>query len=238
MQSLIHGNFDGGVRTKVYALVGAAAAIATAVGPLLGGFITTYLSWRVGFLLEAVVIAVVLSGITGSCATCRTPGRAASTSAARSCRCWGWAASCSGSSCGRRAGSRWGRCWRSARSRWRDWCAGSYAASVRGKPSLIDPDLFRSVHFRTGITGQFCSSRSDSAARSSRCRSTCRWCSSTTRWRPDCRSPRSRSPCSRSRSSPGSGWASAGRAASSGAGCTPLSLGPCWWTGPQPSARR
>jgi MFS family permease len=33
------------------------------VGPLLGGFITTYLSWRVAFALEAVVIAIVLSGI-------------------------------------------------------------------------------------------------------------------------------------------------------------------------------
>jgi EmrB/QacA subfamily drug resistance transporter len=63
MQSLIHGNFEGAARTKVYALVGAAAAIAAAVGPLLGGFITTFLSWRVGFLLEAVIIAVVLSGI-------------------------------------------------------------------------------------------------------------------------------------------------------------------------------
>jgi EmrB/QacA subfamily drug resistance transporter len=63
MQSLIHGNFEGEARTKVYALVGASAAIATAVGPLLGGFITTYLSWRIAFLLEVVVIAVVLSGI-------------------------------------------------------------------------------------------------------------------------------------------------------------------------------
>jgi EmrB/QacA subfamily drug resistance transporter len=63
MQSLIHGNFDGAARTKVYALVGASAAIAAAVGPLLGGVITTFLSWRVGFLLEAVIIAVVLSGI-------------------------------------------------------------------------------------------------------------------------------------------------------------------------------
>ena len=63
MQSLIHGNFEGAARTKVYALVGAAAAIAAAVGPLLGGFITTFLSWRVGFLLEVVIIAVVLSGI-------------------------------------------------------------------------------------------------------------------------------------------------------------------------------
>ena len=63
MQSLIHGNFQGAAQKRVYALVGAAAAIAAAVGPLLGGFITTYLSWRVGFLLEVVVIAVVLSGI-------------------------------------------------------------------------------------------------------------------------------------------------------------------------------
>src|SRR3954447_16536648 len=63
MQSLIHGNFTGAAQRRVYALVGASAAIAAAVGPLLGGFITTYLSWRVGFLLEVVVIAVVLSGM-------------------------------------------------------------------------------------------------------------------------------------------------------------------------------
>src|SRR3954465_382163 len=63
MQSLIHGNFSGTAQKKVYALVGASAAIAAAVGPLLGGFITTFLSWRVGFLLEVVVIAVVLSGM-------------------------------------------------------------------------------------------------------------------------------------------------------------------------------
>jgi EmrB/QacA subfamily drug resistance transporter len=63
MQSLIHGNFEGAAQRKVYALVGAAAAVAAAVGPLLGGFITTYLSWRVAFAGEAVIIAVVLSGI-------------------------------------------------------------------------------------------------------------------------------------------------------------------------------
>jgi EmrB/QacA subfamily drug resistance transporter len=63
MQALIHGNFAGPAQAKVYALVGASAAIAAAVGPLIGGFITSYLSWRVGFLLEVVIIAVVLSGI-------------------------------------------------------------------------------------------------------------------------------------------------------------------------------
>ena len=63
MQSLIHGNFEGAAQRKVYALVGASAAIAAAIGPLVGGFITTFLSWRVAFGLEAVVILVVLSGI-------------------------------------------------------------------------------------------------------------------------------------------------------------------------------
>ena len=63
MQSLIHGNFQGAAQTRAYALVGAAAAIAAAVGPLLGGFLTTFLSWRVGFLLEDLVIVVVLTGL-------------------------------------------------------------------------------------------------------------------------------------------------------------------------------
>jgi EmrB/QacA subfamily drug resistance transporter len=63
MQSLIHGNFSGAAQKQAYAMIGAAAAIAAAVGPLLGGFVTTYLSWRVGFALEVVIIAVVLSQI-------------------------------------------------------------------------------------------------------------------------------------------------------------------------------
>src|SRR5215468_253470 len=62
MQSLIHGNFHGPIQRRAYALVGAAAAIAAAVGPLVGGFITTYLSWRVAFGGEVVIIAIVLVG--------------------------------------------------------------------------------------------------------------------------------------------------------------------------------
>jgi MFS family permease len=60
MQSLIHGNFEGPAQKRAYALVGAAAAVAAAVGPLIGGFITTYLSWRVGFAIEDVIIAIIL----------------------------------------------------------------------------------------------------------------------------------------------------------------------------------
>jgi EmrB/QacA subfamily drug resistance transporter len=62
MQALIHGNFSGPMQRKAYALVGASAGIAAAVGPLLGGFITTYLSWRVAFGGEVVIIAIVLLG--------------------------------------------------------------------------------------------------------------------------------------------------------------------------------
>ena len=62
MQSLIHGNFQGPMQRRAYALVGAAAAIAAAVGPLIGGLITTYLSWRVAFAGEVVIIAIVLLG--------------------------------------------------------------------------------------------------------------------------------------------------------------------------------
>ena len=62
MQSLIHGNFEGKARARVFALVGAAGAVAAAIGPLIGGFVTTLLSWRVGFLIEALIISAVLIG--------------------------------------------------------------------------------------------------------------------------------------------------------------------------------
>src|SRR4029079_8517635 len=63
MQSLIPGNFEGAAQRRVYALVGASAAIAAAVGPLVGGFITTVWSWRVAFAGEVVIIIIVLTGL-------------------------------------------------------------------------------------------------------------------------------------------------------------------------------
>ena len=91
MQALIHGNFEGAAQKQAYALVGAAAAIAAAVGPLLGGFLTTACRGASASLLEAVVIAVVLSGL-GSSATCPTPARARSTSSAPCSPRSAWAA--------------------------------------------------------------------------------------------------------------------------------------------------
>jgi EmrB/QacA subfamily drug resistance transporter len=62
MQSLIHGNFEGKQRAKVFALIGASGAVAAAIGPLIGGFVTTVFSWRVGFIVEALIIVIVLVG--------------------------------------------------------------------------------------------------------------------------------------------------------------------------------
>ena len=96
MQSLIHGNFEGAAQKQAYALVGAAAAIAAAVGPLLGGFVTTYLSWRVGFLLEDVVIVIVLVRHPAR-PRCAVHGPPADRSRLAPCSpSSGWAGSCSG----------------------------------------------------------------------------------------------------------------------------------------------
>jgi len=92
MQSLIHGNFEGAAQQRIYALVGASAAIAAAVGPLIWGFITTYLSWRVAFLLEAAVIAIVLSGINLVRDVPYTGARSIDAVGA-ALPWWGWAAS-------------------------------------------------------------------------------------------------------------------------------------------------
>jgi EmrB/QacA subfamily drug resistance transporter len=58
--ALVAGNFTGEKRAAAYGLVGAMAGVGVAVGPLLGGWMTTYLSWRLVFVGEVVVAAVIL----------------------------------------------------------------------------------------------------------------------------------------------------------------------------------
>ena len=61
--ALVAGNFPPGGRPRAYGLVGAAGAIAIAVGPLIGGLATTYASWRWVFAGEVIVGAgIVLLG--------------------------------------------------------------------------------------------------------------------------------------------------------------------------------
>ncbi|MGO4593587.1 MFS transporter [Leifsonia sp. 2TAF2] len=57
---LIADNYSGHARVTAFSIIGAASGVAVAVGPLVGGFVTTYASWRYVFAAEVVVMAVVL----------------------------------------------------------------------------------------------------------------------------------------------------------------------------------
>ncbi|MDX6661528.1 MAG: hypothetical protein QOJ55_2350 [Solirubrobacteraceae bacterium] len=58
--ALVASNFGRGERPRAYGLVASAAAIAVAVGPIIGGLCTTYLSWRYVFAGEVVVVLGIL----------------------------------------------------------------------------------------------------------------------------------------------------------------------------------
>jgi MFS family permease len=58
--ALVASNFAAPRRPAAYGLVAAAGAVAVAVGPLIGGFCTTYFSWRWVFAGEVVVVLVIL----------------------------------------------------------------------------------------------------------------------------------------------------------------------------------
>ena len=58
--ALVAGNFPTERRPAAYGLVAAAGAVAVAVGPLIGGFFTTYLSWRLVFAGEVVIVLAIL----------------------------------------------------------------------------------------------------------------------------------------------------------------------------------
>jgi len=58
--ALVAGNFGPEARPRAYGLVMAAAAIAVAVGPLIGGLATSYASWRVVFAGEVILVAGIL----------------------------------------------------------------------------------------------------------------------------------------------------------------------------------
>ena len=58
--ALVAGNFPKARRPAAYGMIAAAGAIAVAVGPLIGGFCTTYFSWRWVFAGEVVVVLAIL----------------------------------------------------------------------------------------------------------------------------------------------------------------------------------
>ena len=153
MQSLIHGNFDGAAQKQTYALVGAAAAIAAAVGPLLGGFITTFLSWRVAFLGEAVVIAVVLLGIRMLKDVPYTGSRKVDIVGAV-LSVLGMGGLVLGILAWQEGAERVGLLLATGVVALGGFAYWLVRRKRQGKPTLIDPDLFKSKLFQLGISGQ------------------------------------------------------------------------------------
>ena len=63
LAALIAGNYEGRDRAAAYAVIGGVAGAGIAVGPILGGWATTELSWRVVFLGEVVLVLLILAGL-------------------------------------------------------------------------------------------------------------------------------------------------------------------------------
>jgi EmrB/QacA subfamily drug resistance transporter len=61
MAALIAGNFEGRDRKAAYAIIGGVAGAGIAIGPILGGWATTELSWRVVFVGEVVIVLGILA---------------------------------------------------------------------------------------------------------------------------------------------------------------------------------
>src|SRR5438046_8824087 len=60
--SLLVAKYRGHDRALAFGIWGAVAAAASAVGPILGGFLTTHFSWRWGFRINLFVVALLLIG--------------------------------------------------------------------------------------------------------------------------------------------------------------------------------
>src|SRR4051794_23110939 len=58
--SLIAGIYSGKQRALAFGIIGGVAGAAIAAGPLIGGWVTTELSWRYVFAGETMIVAVIL----------------------------------------------------------------------------------------------------------------------------------------------------------------------------------
>ena len=59
--ALVASNYGRPERPRAYGLIASAAAIAIAVGPIIGGLFTSYLSWRYVFAGEVLIVIAILA---------------------------------------------------------------------------------------------------------------------------------------------------------------------------------
>ena len=60
LAALIAGNFEGSRRKVAYAIIGGVAGAGIAIGPILGGWATTEVTWRIVFVGEVIIVAFIL----------------------------------------------------------------------------------------------------------------------------------------------------------------------------------
>ena len=73
--ALVASNFAADKRAAAYGMVAAAGALAVAAGPLIGGAVTTYASWRYVFLGEVVIVLAILAVLRKIADVPPEPGR-------------------------------------------------------------------------------------------------------------------------------------------------------------------
>ncbi len=61
LAALIAGNYEGRERVTAYAIIGGVAGAGIAVGPIVGGWATTVLTWRIVFVGEVILVLIILA---------------------------------------------------------------------------------------------------------------------------------------------------------------------------------
>ncbi|MFC1649715.1 MFS transporter [Patescibacteria group bacterium] len=60
IQTILRGQYSGGDRALGYGVIGAVSAVGAALGPIIGGYLTTFHTWRYAFLFEVAIVVLVL----------------------------------------------------------------------------------------------------------------------------------------------------------------------------------
>lgn len=76
--SLITSGYEGKERAVAMSIYTAMGSVALAIGPIFGGLITTYLSWRYVFALEVIIVVIIVIGFkTINAIDCEGPDKSA-----------------------------------------------------------------------------------------------------------------------------------------------------------------